>query len=832
MKHISSAALLPVSHPTTAPSAAAPRHRWGRRLLWLIVLWVALYHGLPRLLDIPEPLKEPPGESGGITDRHGRPLRQPLADGRRTAPFAFHQAPRALIDATVSAEDKRFWQHGGIDVIGLVRAAVDSIAAGRPVSGASTITQQLVKVATGRYAHRTWRDKLREMAYARKLEITWTKERILSEYLQRVEYGNSTTGAAAAAQLYFRKPLSDLSLAESAFLAGLPQAPTRLNPYRNFVGAKNRQEWILSRMVEDGRLTEEEAARAANEPLRLRRWTGGFEAPHFVDMLLAAGKRASPPSPALAETPAEASPRPKDDALAATLPPELTAARQTGVPQVLELAEEPSPRTEVRTTLDLELQHFVEQTVRTQLARLASRQVREAAVVVLDNATGGVRALVGSPDYFAQPSGQVNGALAPRSAGSTLKPFTYLLALHQGATPATIVDDLPVEFMTPTGLYRPMNYDRHYYGPISYREALGNSLNIAAVRVLQRIGGPEVLHAALQTLGFTTLAQPPEHYGLGLTIGNAEVKLLELANAYACLARLGEWRPLVLHAEAEAANAQKKSQLFDRDACWLLADMLSDPQARARCFGLASPLRLPFRAAVKTGTSTDFRDNWCAGYTPEFTVAVWVGNFDRRPMNRVSGVSGAAPIWREIMLWLERRHGVSWYEQPASIVEAEVDPLTGEQVPDQWRSRRPVVREKFTAETRPLPPPPERYDALGRVILPRDYARWLRSPDNWVGTAAVAATTSTHDRTSPLLIQSPLSGATLLLDPDLPEGGRRLPLRANVPTDRVEWWSDSLPIERQGNYAYALLSPGRHHIRVRDRETGETAIAAITVKSL
>ena len=253
-----------------APRAARARGRWLRRCFFLACIGIFAYHGLPRFLPIPEGLRRPPAAGAEITDRSGRPLRRLLADGARVQSLSIADVPQELIDATISAEDKRFWTHGGIDSIGMVRATLDSLVARRRVSGASTITQQLVKVADERYTNRTWKDKVREMAYARRLEISWSKERILTEYLQRVNYGNQSIGCAAASSLYFKKPLSDLSLAECAFLAGLPQAPTRLNPFRNFEGAKKRQEWILSRMAEDGRLTHEQARRAAAEPLRLR----------------------------------------------------------------------------------------------------------------------------------------------------------------------------------------------------------------------------------------------------------------------------------------------------------------------------------------------------------------------------------------------------------------------------------------------------------------------------------------------------------------------------------------------------------------------------------
>lgn len=791
--------------------------RWLRRGLALAFLFALVYHGLPRALEIPPALLSRPAPGPEITDRSGRPLRRLLTDGQRVESLRFEDIPRDLIDATVSAEDQRFWTHGGIDAIGAVRAALDSMTAGRPVSGASTITQQLVKVAGERYHDRTWKDKLREMAYGRKLEITWSKERILTEYLQRVSYGNQATGCAAAARLYFQKPLADLSLAECAFLAGLPQAPTRLNPYRNFDRAKKRQEWILSRMEEDGRLTAAEAARAVAEPLRLRRWTGGFEAPHFVEMLLAAAD-GSEEKPGPSESPR-------------VEPTDATA----GIP----VPEDRGSEGPVQTTLDLELQHFCEAALRRQLARLDRHHVREGAAVVIHNPTGGLRALVGSPDFFDPRHGQVNGALARRPAGSTLKPFTYLLALQNGASPATIVDDLPTEFLTSSGIYAPKNYDRRHYGPMSYREALANSLNLAAVRTLETLGGPQPLHQQLIALGLTSLDQPPDHYGLGLTIGNADVRLLELTNAYACLARLGHWLPVVLRTAdeyrgpADAGSGKDEPPRLDPAACWLIADILSDPQARARCFGLDSPLRLDFPAAVKTGTSTDFRDNWCVGFTAEFTVGVWMGNFDHRPMDRVSGVSGAAPLWRDIMNQLETRHGRRWLERPAGVTEVDVDPLTGEQVPPEWKGQRPTVREKCLVSARPPVAPLDRYDPMGRVVLPREYARWLRGPENWLGAGeAVAGSAGRHPDRQPLRITSPVAGSTLLLDADLPDGGRRLPLRTNAPVSGARWSSATLDVVQDGDRAFARLVPGEHEIRLYDPGTGAEVASRITVRSL
>lgn len=302
---------------------------------------------------------------------------------------------------------------------------------------------------------------------------------------------------------------------------------------------------------------------------------------------------------------------------------------------------------EIHTTLDLRLNRFVESCLAENLAKIADKNAGSAAAVVLDNATGDVMALAGSGSYFEAGAGQINGAWMIRSPGSAVKPFTYVLALERGAAPATVVPDVPTSFATPDGLYSPNNYNHRFYGPVSLRFALGNSLNVAAVRTLQLAGGPEALHAALRRAGITTLDHPPEYYGLGLTLGNGEVRLLELANAYATLARLGVYRPYRLLSREDGA-ADPGRRVFDADAAYLLADMLSDNAARAASFGLDSYLSFEFRVACKTGTSSDYRDNWAVGYTPEFTVAVWVGNPDGAPMRGITGVTGAAPALHEI----------------------------------------------------------------------------------------------------------------------------------------------------------------------------------------
>jgi penicillin-binding protein 1C len=661
----------------------------------------------------------------------------------------------------------------------------------RVISGGSTITQQVIKLSQPR--PRTLRTKFIEALQALRLEQVWDKQHILAEYLNRLDYGNFNNGCVAAARFYFAKPLRDLSPAECCLLAGLPQAPSRLNPRTHFERARKREQWILGRLHQAGWMATDEFERARLEPLRLANPQRAFEAPHFVDLVLRQKELSD-----LGLRPADFGSR--------FAPP-------------------------IKTTLDLGLNHFVEGALRQQLALLRARHVGNAAAVVIDNRTGDVLSLVGSEDYFAPGVGQVNGAWAPRSAGSTFKPFTYLLAFERGANPASIVADVPTEFAASTGIFAPVNYDRRCYGPMRYRLALANSLNISAVKVLASLGGPEPLQKELRACGLTTLTRPAEEYGLGLTIGNAEARLLELANAYACLANLGEYRSYRLLLDTPIASHPRR--VAEAGAAYLIADILSDNAARTLAFGAESALRFEFPVACKTGTSSDFRDNWAFGFTPEFAAGVWVGNFNGEPMHEVSGVTGAGPILHEIFEHLHEHYGTSWYAKPANIVECAINPVTGRRIASgSSNAALPgVVAETFNVDRSSgfgflqpisekfisgfLPPArdPNDFDASGRVRLGPEYGDWLASGDNWLSGCAVLRQAQTAVR-----ISFPQPGTTFYLDPDLPQHGSRIVLRAEGPDD-VQWLSDTLHFTQEAGRQIALLTEGRHRLEVRDPRT-------------
>lgn len=750
---------------------------------------VALYI-VPLFFPLPSALLAGPPQGLLFLDRDDRPVRRMLdGDLRADEPPTYDEFPESLVDATLAAEDSRFFSHNGIDYLGTARAIRDAMLHRRFVSGASTVTQQTVKL----YApprKREFRTKFIEAFTARKLEMFADKETILTAYFNHLPYGNQFTGARAAARGYFGKPLSDLSIAESAMLAGLPNKPTYFNPWKNPDAARKRQSWILNRMKEEGFIDDTQFSTALAEPLHLLPGPGqSFHAPHFTELL------------------------------------------REQEPEELKRAKEGSRV--LHTTLDLDLQRFVESTVSAELARLTYQAEEsndlQSAVVVIKNDTGDIVALTGSRSFFSSRSGQINGAWRPRSAGSTLKPFTYLIALQRGYNAAYVLPDTPIEYITSTGAYQPVNFDRSFNGPVSIRHALANSLNVPAVKMLDQLGGPEVLHSTLtKDLHLTGLKSDPMEYGLGLTLGNAEVRLLELTNAYACLARLGQYLPYRFLLDEKMPEPV---EVFDADSAWVIADILSDNNARVAAFGLHSPLKLPFRAACKTGTSTDFRDNWTIGFTPDYTVGVWVGSFSNRPLNQISGSMGAAPIFHRVMVRLNDGREPTWYETPTDAERRKVDNLSGKLAENIDLPPSRTHEEWFVNGFVPLEATEDDYTEEGKTKLPLAYTNWWRSKAN--DLAKVAELEESLSVTPDFRIVSPLEGTVAFLDPDLPNSGSRFPLKiAGSGQEDIEWISDSLRVESDGSHNWVVLKPGEHKIVAHDRKSGRTAESRFRVEAL
>lgn len=748
------------------------KSKWLRRSILTLGVGISTavlgWFVLPFAVSLPAGLLENPATSPVLLDRHGTPiLHLALPDSSRASPVVWDEIPADLIACTLAAEDKRFFHHGGIDLLATLRAARDCLTRQHVVSGASTITQQLVKISSP-LAKRGILTKLYETLAARRLEMTWPKRQILTTYLNRLDYGNLRTGAVEAARFYFQKPLADLSLAECALLAGLPQAPSRLNPINHPQRSTLRRDTVLHRLSVAGNTDPTRITAALAEPINLR------------------PLKESQPAPWLA-------------AQAANL------------------------KNQIQTTLDLPLQRDLEAIVREETAKLREANLRHASVVVIHNPTGEILALVSSANWNDLRGGQLNGALTPRSPGSTLKPFTYILAMERNhRIPSSVLADIPSPFRTAQGLDLPENYDRSYRGPVTLRTALACSLNVPALRELNSIGGPQPLFELLKNLGIATLNPDPNFYGLGLTLGNAPVRLLDLTNAYATLARQGLYFPPILF----PSKLDVRRSVFDVRSAYLIADILSDSNARAPSFQPGGPLDLPFRCAVKTGTSSDFRDNWCLGFTPEFTVGVWAGNFEQQPMKGLSGIAGAGPIFHRAMLRLHEHTKPTWYEKTNGLAEITIDPRNGKTVPTGEKMAR---RDLAPLDQIPPAATPGDYDASGKALLDPTYAEWFASRHN-LRRNDLALNPNLIAR-EPLRIISPANNSTFLLDPEIPSGSDKLRPVTNLP-GTARWQSNTLIIEPASPEPIIHLTAGTHILTATDPASGITHTLTFRVKSL
>ena len=602
-----------------------------------------------------------------IVDRNGRALRL-VTDERwaRHVPLA-GEAPEIVRQAFLAAEDGRFFIHPGFDPLAILRAAWDNLRAGRVVSGASTITQQLVKSLHKR-EKRSVAGKLAELVASIRLEQVLTKEEILTAYLNRVDLGNNLFGVETASLCYFGKRVADLNPAEAAALAALPKAPSRFDPWgKNQQRLIARRNWVLARMAAHGWLSAQEVLTRQGAPLGVKSGPP-WEAPHLVDAYLAANR----------------------DHL---------------------------PVGEVRLTVDLDLQREVEKILASHRLRLNGSGARQAAAVVLDNRTLEVLALAGSFEYGERAQGFVNGAIARRSAGSTLKPFLYAVAIDQGLTPATVLEDMEQAFRSDEGEYLPLNYDRETYGPVNMRLALGKSLNLPAVRLLDYLGTQD-LYTLLRNLALLPGNAPgTEFYGLGLAVGNPEVRLLDLAAAYATLANSGYFRAPSMVAGGQSGPSRR---LFSPDAAFLVTDMLSDPLVRSATL---QNMEFPQPVALKTGTSTHYRDAWTAGYTRHYTVAVWAGNFDGSATATLPGGQGAGPIFGDLMHKLYPHEPPAPFVPPETITTRRVCALSGLTPSPGCRE---LKVEYFVLGNEPRAKCGQHPVAGDRHELPSGYAQWLK----------------------------------------------------------------------------------------------------------
>jgi 1A family penicillin-binding protein len=794
--------------------------RTRRILRWTVRIGaITLVLGYAALRCAPLPAPPTPRalpESTKILDRQGRLLYDSAgpADARYTYLPLKQISPR-LRQAVIATEDASFYDNPGVDLRGIARAAATDLRHGELRSGGSTITQQLARnlyFEPDERASASPLRKAREAMLALQLDRSLSKDEILERYLNRVYFGNLAYGAEAASRTYFGKSARELDLSESALLAGLLQSPAQYDPFTQLDAARQRQATVLGRMADAGYITPAGAEAASNEPISLNPTPFAIAAPHFVAWV-------REQLPGLVG----------DDAVA---------------------------RGELRvmTSLDLDVQRAAEAAVQRQVAAMADHHLTNAAVVAIDPATGQVRAMAGSADYFDREiDGAFNAALAERQPGSSIKPVVYAAALEAGFTPASPLLDVPTTLRTRLGEpYAPNNYDFTFHGVVPLREALASSYNVPAVRVLQAIGVERAVEMG-RRLGLTTF-NDPSRYDLSLTLGGGEVRLLDLTAAYAAFAAGGvRVDPVaILRVEDTSGHVLYEApppageRVISAQTAYLITDILADNDARAPAFGARSPLRLDRPAAAKTGTTTDFRDNWTIGYTPDLAVGVWAGNSDNSPMRDVSGVDGAAPIWRDVMQTALAGKPAAPFAEPAGMEHARICLPSG-RLPTPACQRQRM--ELFAAGTAPTAPD-DYYrslavcDATGapadgasarcpgavrdRVFayVPLEAIPWARAarivlpPVPPYADAPLVRAGDTAPAPGALMLVSPADGITLHIARDVRPEDQAVMAEAlpAAPVASIELYVDGALFARLDGAPYRRgwqLQPGVHEFRAR-----------------
>lgn len=690
-----------------------------------------------------------------VLDRHGTPLSVTLDNDWNVHDIVpLHEIPGFLQRAFIHAEDKRFQHHGGPDWIARAAALRTNLAAGRAVRGASTITEQVVRVLHPR-ARTLWSRWLEGFEAAR-LQDAFTKDEILEFYLNQVPYAANRRGVRQAADYYFSRDLDTLSRKEMMALAVLVRSPSRLDLYRSDEAVDATIRRLADLMVTRGELTQAERDLLFDEEFELRKPELPVSAPHFVGFVKSA------------------------------------------------IAAGPVQGPWTATTLDAGIQRTVQNLLDRRLAYTGEKQAEHGAVLVVDNRSREVLAwVVGGGGDPTGPRTHIDAVSAPRQPGSALKPLLYGLALDSGWTAATVIDDAPLAADVGPGLHAYQNYSRRFYGPIALRDALGNSLNIPALKALHFVGSSAYL-GLLRESGFTSLNEHPEIYGDGLALGNGAVSLYELVQGYAALANGGHFRPLTVLLEpgrrpsgdeAPGRHAPGR-QVLSEEGASLIADILSDPDARSLEFGRASVLNFQAPTAVKTGTSSDFRDAWAVGFDARHTVGVWMGNLDQTPSQGVTGSTGPAILLRSIFSELSRN------QEPQPLYLSPSLRRSSVCVPDPGNSSRDCVTRKewFMPGTEP---------------------------------AAEVVATPAYEA---IAFRQPTPGLLLAMDPRLPSGRQAFELRLDgtEPGDRIDWTIDGDPYRTLGGSLLWNLTRGTHQVGVevwRDsRRIATLNLVSFTVK--
>jgi penicillin-binding protein 1C len=743
----------------------------GRRLRWLrravvglvgasaacaCAFWIAVRAG-----EFPRELLDPASLSLSVVDATGATLRQEASTaGLRERWVAIDRISPHLVHATLASEDNGFHDHAGVDWTAMARAAWLNLSGASLEFGGSTITMQLARLVAG--TRRSVAGKLHQMVLAGRLERALSKTEILEHYLNRVYYGNGAWGAEQAARIYFDKRAADLSVGEAALLAVIPRGPTYYDPFRARQRVMERRAHILGLMADHGYLSVEDRALAERIPIALTRTPPEFRAPHFVELV-------------------------KD-----RLPP---AFRRGAI---------------VRTTLDSALQHHLEVALTHHVQRLAGRNVRQAALVVLRNADGAILALVGSESYAEHAYSGVTARLRP---GSTLKPFVYGVAFEAGDTPATVAEDVVLA----EDAHQAYTKDVRSHGFARYRESLAGSYNLSAVHTLQRVGVGAVLRK-LRAAGLATLDRPDDDYDWELAIGNAETRLLDLTAAFSTFGRGGQPiapRAVELVRRTDGATWSEptlvRERVFSEEIAYLVFDILADPDARKPMFGDRVPLSLPFPVALKTGTTKAYTDLWAIGVTREYTVGVWAGNFDGSPTHQVMSTDGATPLVRAAYTAIAARFGEPTAPpRPGTIVSAAVCPLSGKRPGPYCEHDK---HELFIAGHLPDEVCDWHREVCGvpSVVYPESLRAWTRFYGRPVPPVCdapeVSAAGAVRDAGA-IAIASPVDGARFVLEPHRPARAQRPLLAARPALPDLRWTIDGQPAETW------IPTPGLHRVVV------------------
>lgn len=723
-----------------------------------------------------------------FVDRHGQLVSETVSDfGQRLHEVDLDGISKNLVDATVAVEDQRFFSHGGVDPLAIVRALIQNARHGHIVSGGSTLTQQVARLllANPQNSSRGLWQKLKELRLALRLESTFDKNSILKAYFNLAPYGRGATGVAAAAQRYFGIDCGVLSLGQAAWLAALPKAPSTLP--RQPDQLERRRHHVLQRMLALKKVTQVQYQRARDEEIQVTPIAVPFAEQHAVDL----ARR-------------------------------IIAEQQGNVPNKVVL------------TIDAALGPELSAIVQQEIGALYQRGARSAAVVVLDNETSEIRALVGSAFVDNPVWGQFNAALAKRQPGSALKPFIYAGAFENGSTAATLAADIAKPYSDTTGIYMPENYDHQYHGPVRYREALAQSLNVAAVDVLANLGTEKAL-TTLAQFGLQTFARRPGFFGLGLVLGSGEVRLIELVNAYATLARGGVFKPWkIIKDEKPLAQITRAVR---SETAYVISDILADANARIPQFGEHSVLRTPYWSAVKTGTSKGFRDNWTIGYTTAVTVGVWVGDPMGHPMHQISGVDGAGRIWRRVMDKLSTHVATPPPVLPPSLVTVPICAVSGEQRGPYCEGGRD---ELFVRGTEPkatchfhrqvnlthsleiVPDGCKNAEPFQRAtvtIFPGPFDEWALQKKVGIAERYVdgCVPNDSFQKGSPsLVLLSPAASERILLDAEIPASQQVVPVRALLKnsSERVRFIMDGqeIALTKPPHVAYWQVRAGEHEL--------------------